>query len=62
MRELYECGICYIGGEIGVGKDEAPNPYKLCWLNEMSDIRVIEQEKVPFTIGRYNDVFVMLYP
>ncbi|KAL4296921.1 hypothetical protein GQ457_12G014120 [Hibiscus cannabinus] len=32
-----------------------PNPYRLQWLNDGGEVRVMKQALVPFTIGKYKD-------
>lgn len=32
-----------------------PNPYKIRWIKLVGDIRVTEQCKIPFYIGKYKD-------
>ena len=40
---------------LGLATTKNPKPYKLQWLNDTGEVKVIHQCKFPFTIGIYNN-------
>ncbi|XP_010527672.1 PREDICTED: uncharacterized protein LOC104804981 [Tarenaya hassleriana] len=45
----------YMVKKLGLETEKHPHPYKLQWLNNQGEIKVNEQVKIPFSIGRYQD-------
>ena len=41
--------------KLGLTTTKHPKPYKLQWLNDMGEVKVTHQCKVPFIIVIYND-------
>ncbi|KAA3480633.1 Retrovirus-related Pol polyprotein from transposon 17.6 [Gossypium australe] len=62
-----ECNLIIDGGsyrnvasstlmeKLGLATTKHPQPYKLQWLNDGGEIKVVKQLMMSFTIGRYKD-------
>ncbi|XP_010541794.1 PREDICTED: uncharacterized protein LOC104815177 [Tarenaya hassleriana] len=45
----------YMVKKLGLETSKHPHPYKLQWLNNQGELKVTEQVKVLFSIGKYQD-------
>ena len=45
----------YMVDKLGLERTKHPQPYQLRWLDDRVKIRIFDQVKVPFSVGRYKD-------
>ncbi|XP_048627497.1 uncharacterized protein LOC125596364 [Brassica napus] len=45
----------YLVDKLGLAKTPHPQPYRLKWLNDETELRIAEQVVVSFSIGKYHD-------
>ncbi|XP_024016350.1 uncharacterized protein LOC112089826 [Eutrema salsugineum] len=48
-------GSKFMVDRLGLETVNHPRPYKLQWLNDMTELKVTEQVIVPFSVGKYRD-------
>ena len=41
--------------KLGLKCTKHPNPYKLEWLSDVGELKVMKQARIQFSIGRYGD-------
>ena len=46
---------CRLQSPLNLNTIKHPEPYRLQWLNEYGEVKVIKQVLISFTIGRYSD-------
>ena len=45
----------YLVDKLGFVKTAHPRPYRLKWLNDETELKIVEQVVVSFSIGKYHD-------
>ncbi|CAM8911120.1 unnamed protein product [Rhodiola kirilowii] len=48
----------YLVDKLGIQKTKHPRPYRLKWLNDDTELKIVEQVTIPFSIGKYADQVV----